>query len=116
MKRKDYKLLVEGWRKVISEGFDDDGDDGIDISDDSLDFDAMTADSVDEVPEESSEDSIEEKIASNSAEIDRFCKLMGISPDELEDFLRGQAFRGDDEGVQYDEFGEELDFDDMEEH
>ena len=38
-----------------------------------------------------------------------------ISSDDLKDFLISQAFRGDEEGNQFDEEGNEIDFDDMEE-
>jgi len=110
MKRKDYKLLVEGWRKVIKESpFDfDDEDDLINISSDSLDFDSMSNEEVES-------DEIDDRISQNEEEIKRFCSLMGIDCDSLKDFLLTQAFEGDVEGNQFDEFGNEIDFDELDE-
>ena len=117
MKRKEYKLLIENWRKVISEGFDDE-DKAINISGDSLDFDEMTSD----FPTDDSSslqrnlnNDIEDKVDMHDEEIKRFCKLMGIDCDNLKDFLLTQSFEGDLEGNQFDEFGNEIDFDELDE-
>ena len=121
MQRKEYKLLVENWRKVIKEESSDHFDPNEpSISDNSLDFDLDMAhddlSSLSTDDTDSSED-MEVAVAEKDAEIARFCDLMGIphACDDLKDFLISQAFRGDEEGNQFDEEGNEIDFDDMEE-
>ena len=116
MKRKDYKLLVEGWRKIVSESSDfDSEDDLIDISSASLDFDSMISDDESSLEEFSDESEASRKIEDNEDEIKRFCRLMGIDCDSLKDFLLTQSFEGDLEGNQFDEFGNEIDFDELDE-
>jgi len=119
MQRKEYKLLVENWRKVIKEETGDDFDPNEpSISDSSLDFDLdMSHDDLSSLSTDDT-DSSEDMEATidedeKEAEIARFCDLMDIS--HLKDFLIAQVFRGDEEGNQFDEEGNEIDFDDMEE-
>lgn len=119
MQRKEYKLLVENWRKVIKEEAGDDFDPNEpSISDDSLDFNLdMAHDDLSSAEDVVSSEDMEVVVAEKDAEIARFCDLMGIphACDDLKDFLISQAFRGDEEGNQFDEEGNEIDFDDMEE-
>lgn len=112
MKRKDYKLLVEGWRKIISESFDDD-DEQINITGDSLSLDSMT--SNEDLMSQPNDIEATTRIEDNEDEIKRFCRLMGIDCDSLKDFLLTQSFEGDLEGNQFDEFGNEIDFDELDE-
>ena len=120
MKRKDYKLLVEGWRKIVSEssGFDSE-DDLIDISSDSLDFDSMISDEETPLEEFSDESEASRKIEDNEDEIKRFCRLMDINCNDFKKGLKytllNQAATGDLEGNQFDEFGNKIDFDELDE-
>lgn len=118
MQRKEYKLLVENWRKVINEEAGDDfNPNEPSISDSSLDFDLdVSSDySGEGIADEPEGDELDDP--EKDAEIARFCNLMGIphACEELKDFLISQAFRGDEEGNQFDEEGNEIVFDDMEE-
>ena len=127
MQRKEYKLLVENWRKVIREEAGDDFDPNEpSISDSSLDFDLdMAHDDLSSAEDVSSSEDMELDATDRKAHIDRFCKLMGIphACGELESFINGiprealisQAFLGDEEGNQFDEEGNIIDFDSMEE-
>lgn len=99
MKRKEYKLLVENWRKVLRE--DNSSDDDLyepvkDHAPDQLDRD------MDYV--ESQVDSYRESDAEREAMLQKFCDMFGVPREEIESFLENQAF---DAG--YDMEGEEFD-------
>ena len=110
MKREDFKLLVENWRKnLIVEMHDEDNDiyasfDGeedmsqVDMDEDLLDDSEMGGmDTEIAQPSDDREDMLR-----------RFCDMMGIECEEskIQEFLAGQAF---DAGS--DMHGEDLSFD-----
>ena len=104
MKRKEYKLLVENWRKVLREDNSQDDDDNDlyapveDQEGDQLDKD------MDYV--ESQVDSYKESDSERGEMLQRFCDMFGVERDDIESFLANQAF---DAG--YDMEGEEFDLD-----
>ena len=99
MKRNDFKLLVENWRKnLVLEMDSGDHDDDIYAS-----FDSEDDHPVDEMHVDNFEDEVGDN---RHALLQRFCDMMGIEcePSEIENFLAGQAL---DAG--YSTEGEDLD-------
>lgn len=101
MKRKEYKLLVESWRKVLSEENSQDDDSDLYAPVEDQEGDQLDRD-MDYV--ESQVDSYRESDAEREAMLQRFCDMFGVARDDIESFLENQAF---DAG--YDMEGEEFD-------
>lgn len=101
MKRKEYKLLVESWRKVLREDNSQDDDSDLYAPVEDHEGDQLDRD-MDYV--ESQVDSYRESDAEREAMLQKFCDMFGVERDDIESFLENQAF---DAG--YDMEGEEFD-------
>ena len=104
MKNKEFKLLVENWRKnFISESYDEDDNES------GRRFDSGTSESeIDSSHEQFKMDydgEFEMSEEQKDAEIQRFASMMNVSVEDLRDFVYSQAFSG---GVEELESGEVL--------
>lgn len=97
MKRNEYRLLVESWREVLKE--DDSKDDDLYAPIEEPDHLDVEMDYV-----ESQVDYFKEADAEKEKMLQRFCDMFGISREEVESFLKNQAF-----DAEYDMEGQEFD-------
>lgn len=126
MNKKEYKLLVEGWRNILSEVDDQDDDDVTGDVVVNYDYDDHNSEDSRIHSEEESDrleqnlDYVEDQIGQirsvdeeKEEMINRFCDMFGLGRDELEGFIENQAFSSDTEfdGADFDERLDAEDFD-----